>query len=75
MKKVKILKSEVINETTMPLGFGISLSQHETAKSYFSTLSDQQKEEVIRFVKGSATKNRIHTAVEALDSEQLDFLA
>ncbi len=50
----------------IPLGFGMALAQNSEAMSYFASLDEQQKQEVINNCHGVRSKNEMRQYVSNL---------
>ncbi len=61
----------------MPIGFGMALYQNEIALHHFTRLSQDERNNIIRYIEDSKTgdeaKSRINKAVEGLKKNTLDF--
>ncbi len=61
----------------MPLGFGMALYQNSSALHCFAALSQQQRNDIIRYIEGAKTgdnaKKRIDTAVKNLNHRNINF--
>lgn len=62
----------------LPVGFGMSLSQHTEAMNYFGTLDDSQRNKVISYIQGATSgadaRQRIDNAVQMLTQQDIDFI-
>ena len=61
----------------MPIGFGMELYQNSNALHCFAALSQDERNEIIRYIEKSASgedvKKRINTAVENLNKRNPKF--
>lgn len=58
----------------IPTGLGMSLSQSNEAMSYYGSLSNEKKTNIIQYIQSSTTgaeaKDRIHQTVQMLKEHQ-----
>jgi len=63
----------------IPLGLGMSLAMNMDAMSYFGSLSDQTKSDVIKYIQNSQTgyeaKQKVNQAVSGLSRQSTDFMS
>lgn len=62
----------------IPVGFAMSLSQHEDALKYYGSLDKMQQEQIKNYIQNSTTgdeaKQRIENSVNGLSNNNLNFL-
>ncbi|MFQ8600748.1 MAG: YdeI/OmpD-associated family protein [Oscillospiraceae bacterium] len=61
----------------IPLGFGMALAQRPEAMTFFASLSNQEKTQIIRYIQGSTTgdmaKERVDHTVEMMSQKNHMF--
>lgn len=61
----------------MPIGLGIELYQNTSALNYFVALSQDERNDIIRYIENSSdgkdAKNRINNAVSNLNKRNIEF--
>ena len=67
------------NVPDIPLGFGIALLENAGARSYFESLSDEQKTKVINHIHdgnktGQDARRKINETLESLEKRNINFL-
>lgn len=62
----------------MPIGFLFSMSQNDKAMSYYSSLSQTQKESISKYLQncssGNEAKEKINTTINNLENNNISFL-
>lgn len=63
----------------IPLGLGMALFQEAEARSYFESLSDEEKTSIIRYVQegnvtGEDARHKVTSAIENLKNNSINFI-
>ena len=53
-------------QTDMPMGLGMALMQNKPAMEYFSSLSDEAKQQIIEHTHSIRSKEEMHSYVDSL---------
>ncbi len=60
------MEKNYVDGQGIPLGFGMALAQNSNAMNYFSSLDEQQKQEVINNCHGVSSKQEMRQYVSSL---------
>lgn len=63
---VFIMEKNYVDGNGIPLGFGMALAQNSTAMNYFSSLTEQEKRQVIDNCHGVSSKSEMRQYVSHL---------
>lgn len=62
----------------LPIGFAMSIAQHEEALKYYGSLDNDTKSKISKYIQNSSTgqeaKQRIETCINKLAKSNLNFL-
>lgn len=65
--------SNTTNNNDIPLGLGMAFSQNINAMEYFSSLNQQQKQQVIDMAHNVTSKNEMRQLVKQLGDHTIQF--
>lgn len=62
----------------MPVGFAMSLSMNQKAMQYYSGLSLEKQNDIVKYVQNNQTgieaKSKVENAIRGLENSNIDFL-